>query len=234
MVVEGIAILDDQSSHTYVYPNIMEDLRITEDDTTPSELITTTIQGTSMPERCHIISGLVVSSLDDDNEISLPPTYTNSKSLPNVIKEIPSPEDISSIPGVSHLADKFPEKQDWPTILLIGRDCMLAQTQEDLTWSDDQSQVAAKTPLGWVLIGSPATFKPNPKTSHSQPQNFLPTSHYKTILQRPNPPATNTNSLQTSHKTIKTKSFEQRQLEYYRIRAKIFGTKNSPYNIRPP
>ena len=171
MVVEGIAILDDQSSHTYVYPNIMEDLRITEDDTTPSELITTTIQGTSMPERCHIISGLVVSSLDDDNEISLPPTYTNSKSLPNVIKEIPSPEDISSIPGVSHLAEKFPEKQDWPTILLIGRDCMLAQTQEDLTWSDDQSQVAAKTPLGWVLIGSPATFKPNPKISRSQPQH---------------------------------------------------------------
>ena len=72
MVVEGIAILDDQSSHTYVYPNIMEDLRITNDDATPSELITTTIQGTSMPERCHIISGLVVSSLEEDNEISLP------------------------------------------------------------------------------------------------------------------------------------------------------------------
>ena len=234
MVVEGIAILDDQSSHTYVYPNIMEDLRITEDDTTPSELITTTIQGTSMPERCHIISGLVVSSLDDDNEISLPPAYTNSKSLPNVIKEIPSPEDISSIPGVSHLADKFPEKQDWPTILLIGRDCMLAQTQEDLTWSDDQSQVAAKTPLGWVLIGSPATFKPNPKTPRSQPQNCLHTSQYKTILQRPIPSAMNKNSQQTSLTIMKTKSFEQRQREYYQIRAKIFGATNSPYNIQPP
>ena len=212
----------------------MEDLRITEDDTTPSELITTTIQGTSTPERCHIISGLVVSSIDDDNEISLPPTYTNSKSLPNVIKEIPSPEDISSIPGVSHLDEKFPEKQDWPTILLIGRDCMLAQTQEHWTWSYDQSQVAAKTPLGWVLIGSPATFKPNPETPRSQPQNFLHTSQYKTILQRPISPAMNKNSQRTSLTTMKTKSFEQRQREYYQIRAKIFGATNSPYNIQPP
>ena len=65
-------------------------------------------------------------------------------------------------------------------------------------------------------------------------QIFLPTSQYKTILQRPHPPATNTNSQQTSLKTTKTKSFEQRQMEYYQIRAKIFGTKTSPYNIRPP
>ena len=132
-----------------------------------------------MPERCYIISGLVVSSLEEDNEISLPPTYTNTRSLPNVIKEIPSPEDISSIPGVSHLAKKFPKKQDWPTILLIGRDCMLAQTQDHLTWSDDQSQVAAKTPLGWVLIGSPATSKPNPKTPHSHPQHPYSQQHLR-------------------------------------------------------
>ena len=92
----------------------MEDLRITNDDATPSELITTTIQGTSMPERCYIISGLVVSSLEEDNEISLPPTYTNTRSLPNVIKEIPSPEDISSIPGVSHLAENFPRSRTGP------------------------------------------------------------------------------------------------------------------------
>ena len=64
--------------------------------------------------------------------------------------------------------------------------------------------------------------------------NFLPTSQYKTILQRQIPPAMNTDSQQTSLKIMKTKSFEQRQLEYYQIRAKIFGTKNSPYNIRPP
>ena len=232
MVVEGIAVLDDQCSHTFVYPSVIEDLRIPKGDVTPSNLITTTIQGTSASEERCIISGLVVSSLDESNEIALPDTYTCN--LPNVIKEIPSPEDISSIPGVSHLADKFPEKQDWPTILLIGRDCMLAQTQEHLTWSDDQSQVAAKTPLGWVLIGSPATFKPNPKTPRSQPQNCLHTSQYKTILQRPIPSTMNKNSQQTSLTIMKTKSFEQRQREYYQIRAKIFGATNSPYNIQPP
>ena len=122
MVVEGIAIIDDQSSHTFVYPNVMEDLNIAHEDANPSQLITTTIQGTSTPETCHVISGLKVSSLDETNEIFLPDTYTNTRRTPNVINEIPFPDDISSIPGLSHLASKFPKKQDWPTILLIGRD----------------------------------------------------------------------------------------------------------------
>merc|ERR1712074_178978 len=69
---------------------------------------------------------------------------------------IPTPEEVSSIPGLSHLAPNFPIKQEWPTILLLGRDCMKAQPQTQLTWSKDKSQLAVKTPLGWVIMGKPS------------------------------------------------------------------------------
>ena len=54
----------------------------------------------------------------------------------------------------------FPRKDStWSTILLIGRDCVAAQRQEQFTSSQNQHQIIAKTPLGWTVIGSPPPVK---------------------------------------------------------------------------
>ena len=43
---------------------------------------------------------------------------------------------------------------------------MQVQTQDQLTWSTDKCQLAAKTPLGWVIMGQPAkSTQPLSKTS---------------------------------------------------------------------
>ena len=73
-----------------------------------------------------------------------------------MIREVPTPEEISTIPGLSHLSSKFPKKQNWPTILLLGRDCIHAFDQMQQTQSEDKNQLATKTQLGWAIIGKPA------------------------------------------------------------------------------
>ena len=75
---------------------------------------------------------------------------------------------MEKTPGYSMFAHEFPEKKDeWETILLIGRDCMEAQWQEQFYSAENRSQMVAKTPLGWTLIGSPP--EKDPPTANRRP-----------------------------------------------------------------
>ena len=135
-----------------VDPSIVSALNISASDLKQTSLSTTTIQGTSNPEPCQLIAGLTISSIDGSHPIPLPSAYIY-KSLPDAINEVPSKETIASIPGLQHLADQFTPKENWQTIVLIGRDCTRAQIQKNMTFSNDKRQIASQTPFGWVLIG---------------------------------------------------------------------------------
>ena len=152
--IEGLAILDDQASITMIDPSVVEMLSIKPSDMKSTNLSTTTIEGTSLPGPCKLVDGLIVSALDGSNPVHLPSTYVY-KRLPSTIHEVPSRETISAIPGLNHLAKEFIPKENWQTLVLIGRDCTAAQLQEDMTFSKDKRQIASKTPFGWVLIGEP-------------------------------------------------------------------------------
>ena len=146
--------MDDQATHSFVYPGVVQDLEIDEADITPTSVSSITIHGVPPPKRSLDIKGLVITPLNGKASIPLKNALTHE--IPNLIQDIPTPEEVSSIPGLSHLAAKFPEKQDWPTILLIGRDCMKIHVQSQVTWSNDKCQIASNTPLGWVIMGRPA------------------------------------------------------------------------------
>ena len=108
---------------------------------------------------CQSVQNLMISPLSGDPPINLENALTQN--LPNVIQDILTPTEVLSIPGLSHLSSKFPTKQNWPTILLLGRDCMQAQVIIQQVPSRDKNQLAVKTPLGWTVIGKPArTTKP--------------------------------------------------------------------------
>ena len=81
------------------------------------------------------------------------------------------------MPGFEHLANEF--LQDLPglkTIMLIGRDCILAQRQRQFTNNQNKHQIASETPLGWCIMGrSP----PNPS------QRTYKTGHQSGIQNRP-------------------------------------------------
>ena len=55
-----------------------------------------------------------------------------------------------------YLAEKFPPKKAWPTLMLIGRDCTEAQKHIQYMSSEDKHQLAIQTPLGWTIMGKPA------------------------------------------------------------------------------
>ena len=159
--------MDDQATLSHVYPEVIEDLAINEKDQSPVYQTTTTIHGTH-PQYHTNIRGLLIHPLTEDTPIPLENALTQK--LPNLAENIPTPEEVASIPGLSHLSTKFPQKQNWPTVLLIGRDCMQVHTQSHPTWSSDNRQLAAKTPLGWVVMGRPAHHtSPLSKDTQKQP-----------------------------------------------------------------
>ncbi len=146
--------MDDQATLSFIDPNIIAKLDIDNKDKLPHSHTTATIHGIGPPRKCLKIKGLIIKPLSNDAPIKLESALTQK--LPNALQEIPTTEEVSAIPGLSHLSPKFPTKQNWPTILLLGRDCMKAQQQSHLTWSEDESQLAVKTPLGWAIMGKPA------------------------------------------------------------------------------
>ena len=89
-------------------------------------LSTTTVQGTSAPEKCLKVKGLLVAPLNQAwNRIDLPSTYLHKP--PNPRNEVPTKDQVAKMPGFEHLADEFLQNlAGLKTIMLIGRDCILA------------------------------------------------------------------------------------------------------------
>ena len=150
----GLAIIDDQSGVTFVSPHIKRLLTIPESSIEASTQSVITIEGPSSPRPSEIIYNLVVSPLTGNSKIKLPPSVMQIP-IPHAWDQIPSPADVASMKGFSHLAGYFPEKDPkWPTLLLIGRDCIEAQWQQQYHAKEENStQMAVKTPVGWALVG---------------------------------------------------------------------------------
>ena len=142
-----------------VDPDVIIQLHIPSREITSTTLSTTTVQGTSAAETCQVIKNLRITSLHDGVTRTLPPTYV-CYSLPDASHEVASKKDVAKIPGLRHLAQLFHDKKDeLPTIILIGRDCVWAQQQEQTMPTHETDPIATKTPLGYALIG--------PKTNHA-------------------------------------------------------------------
>ena len=150
--IEGLAIIDDQASHSLVYPTVIEDLGIEKQDQCLVTHSTTTILGLAVPSNAFIIEGLIIKPNYGNTPIQLERAITHP--LPNMLQSIPSREQVNSIPGLKDLALQFPKKQNWPTVLLLGRDCLEVLIQTNQTWSDDGCLLATRTPLGYVVMGN--------------------------------------------------------------------------------
>ena len=131
----------------------MDDLDIDSADKAATAITIATVNGIQHME-CHIIKNLLITPLSGD--ASIPIECARTCSIPNVLGDVPMPQEVLRIPGLSHLADKFPIKKEWPTLILIGRDCIPAQRHTNTALSEDKCQLAVQTPLGWTIIGKPA------------------------------------------------------------------------------
>ena len=126
-------------------PSILKQLTIAQDDLTPEVITISTVNGTQSTESVAI-KNLLVTSFNGDS--SIPLDCARTRLLPDVLHDVPTPQEVLSIPGLSHLAEKFPAKEDWPTLMLIGRECAQAQMHLQTVWSKDKHKLAIQTPLG--------------------------------------------------------------------------------------
>ena len=143
--VEGLAIIDDQCTHSLVTPYLPKELQIPQEDLTSDFLITSTVNGIAQ-NKTLIIKDLLITPLSGDAPIHIHRAKTCN--IPDALKDVPTPQEVTLIPGLSHLAEKFPPKKTWPTLMLIGRDCTEAQKHIQYVSSEDKHQVAIQTPLG--------------------------------------------------------------------------------------
>ena len=151
--IEGLAIIDDQCTRSLVKPNLPKELLIANEDLFTETLITSTVNGIAR-NKTKTIKNIVITPLNGDDPINIASASTSH--IPDALNMVPSPQEVLSIPGLSHLAEKFPIKKEWPTLILIGRDCTQAQKHLQYVTSDDGHQLAIRTPLGLTIMGKPA------------------------------------------------------------------------------
>ena len=125
-------------------PSIPKELNIARDDRTADVLNNSTLNGVRR-SKTSIIQNLHVIFLNGDIPIAL--ACAQICNIPDVIRDVPIPQEVQSIPGLSHLARKFPTKKDWATLMLIGRDCIQVKSHVQCVSSEDNHQLAIQTPL---------------------------------------------------------------------------------------
>ena len=95
--------------------------------------------------------------MDGQSKIDLPPAIMQNK-IPDAWDQVPSRREVENIPGYREYAKHFPEKKtQLPTIALIGRDCMQAQYQRQISSIKSPDQLISITPLGYTLMGARKT-----------------------------------------------------------------------------
>ena len=143
----GLAIIDDQAAMTFVDPMVKNALKLSQESMEPSMLSTLTIEGESAVKPCHFINDLVVTPLDGQTKITLPTAIMQNK-IPDARDQVPSQKEVANTPGLEVFAYHFKNnKKHVPTILLFGRNCMMAQRQEQYYNAQSSDHIISQTPL---------------------------------------------------------------------------------------
>lgn len=123
--ITGLAMIDDQSSVTFLVPSAATKVRVPPNALAADTLVTSTIQDDWQPLLCQFIQGLKVTVLKECLEIGLPQTIVKNP-FPNAIHDVPSPDEVTEFPGLGEFSKLFPDKNPSFTICTenpAGVDC---------------------------------------------------------------------------------------------------------------
>lgn len=146
------ALLDTQSSHTFVKQEVCESLQAS---MKPVKLKLSTMMGKDSIVESQRVGGLRVRGFSSDSSICLPPVYTRDF-IPFERAHIPTCETAKKWRHLEVIADEMPARMDCGVGLLIGYDCSRALAPRQVITGGDEEPYAIKTDLGWSIIrGTP-------------------------------------------------------------------------------
>ncbi|XP_048041384.1 uncharacterized protein LOC125265300 [Megalobrama amblycephala] len=143
------ALLDTQSSHTFVNQEVCESLQASME---PVKLKLSTMMGKDSIVESQRVSGLRVRGFSSDSPICLPPVYTRDF-IPFERTHIPTCETAMKWKHLQVIVDEMPARMDCGVGLLIGYDCSRALAPRQVITGRDEEPYAIKTDLGWSIIG---------------------------------------------------------------------------------
>ncbi|XP_073987651.1 uncharacterized protein [Rhodnius prolixus] len=151
--VETYAFLDSGSSVTFCSKDLALQLDPKGGSSHLIPLKVATIHK-SATLNCGLVSGLLISDLEENNHIPLPPVYVVEE-LPVSKGDIVKRSDLEGYNNLSHL--DIPDL-DEEIGILIGINVPQALEPWDVIHSSsEQEPFAIKTRLGWVICGAPCT-----------------------------------------------------------------------------
>ena len=148
--IKVYALLDNASGGTFVSEKSMKALGIEGNDT---DLILTTIHGTSSVTT-KAIEGLVVANIKEEDVIlDLPRTFTRHV-IPADRNEIPRPDVICKMSHLKKISAEIPPYMaDIEVGLLIGLNCPSALRPREIVYGKDSDPYAVRSLLGWYVNG---------------------------------------------------------------------------------
>ena len=144
------ALLDTQSSHTFVDQEVCERLQAVME---PVKLKLSTMLTRDSIVKSQRASGLRVRGFSSDSFIDLPPAYTRDF-IPLERAHIPTCKTARKLKHLAAIAHEMPSLMDCGVGLLIGYDCPRALAPRKVITGGDCEPYAVKTDLGWSIVGS--------------------------------------------------------------------------------
>ncbi|CAI5660104.1 unnamed protein product [Oreochromis niloticus] len=144
------ALLDTQSSHTFVDQEVCEKLQATME---PVKLKLSTMMGRDSVVKSQRVCELKVRGFSSNISISLPPSYTRDF-IPLDRAHIPTCQTANKWKHLVSIAREIPPLMDCGVGLLIGYDCSRAIIPRRVITGGDYEPYAIETDLGWSIVGS--------------------------------------------------------------------------------
>lgn len=148
------ALLDTQSTHTFVDQEVCEKLQAVSE---PVKLKLATMVKRDTIVRSQRVQGLKVRGFFSSTCIDLPPAYTRDF-IPLERTHIPTCQTASKWKHLANIAQEIPPLMDCAVGLLIGYDCSRALAPREVITGDDNEPYAVKTDLGWSIVGGAPQF----------------------------------------------------------------------------
>ena len=146
-VLKTYAILDDQSSSSFIDPSVIEYFKA---PSTPVNYSLKTLQGLKTEIQGRVVDNLVIRGVGCSQTFELPSMLTNG-AIPDTKDEIATPNVVRMHKHVRHLAPLFNELDSNAQVtLLLGRNC---EQILPVKCHGDKVPYAYETKLGYALVG---------------------------------------------------------------------------------